>query len=69
MLATMADAWMNAVGADCLGPFAAANADTEEVHTCFLMPVPLAYAHTMLGHTLTLQNLWNELGVTIIADG
>jgi hypothetical protein len=45
------------------------KANTEEIHTWYLMLIPPAYAHLVLDCSIVPQDLWNELGTTVIADG
>jgi hypothetical protein len=59
-----------AAGANCVGSFMAGKANTEEIHMQYdLMLIPPAYAHLVLNCSIVPQDLWNELGTTVIADG
>lgn len=68
-VATMGDQWNAAAGADCVGPFTAADADTEEKQTRNVMVVPPAYAPLAMANPWTTpQQMWDSLYPQIVAD-
>jgi len=63
-------AWTAANGADCLGPFDAAAADTVEARTRMMMPIPPDYApQAVIRGVYTLQQFRTDMIDLIIADG
>ena len=59
-----------AAGADCLGPYAAADADMEDVQTRAMFLVPLPYTKfVMQRQSFTPRQLWSDLVSLIIANG
>lgn len=67
--ATMEDQWNTAAGADCVGPFTAADANTEDKQTRNVMVVPPAYVPLVMANpTMTPQQMWNMLYAQIVAD-
>ena len=59
-----------AAGADCVGPYAAGDADTEELQTRLMFPVLPPYAEfVMQWQTFTPRQLWSDLVSLVIADG
>lgn len=68
-VATMEAQWTAAAGADCVGPYAAAAPDTEEVTTRRMMAVPPAYVSNVIRHgQYTCRQLWTDLITQLQAD-
>lgn len=66
---TMDDQWNAAAGADCIGPFTAVDAGTEEIQTRNVMVVPPAYVPLVMRNLLTTpRQMWNILYAQIVAD-
>lgn len=57
-----------AAAASCVGPFNVGDANTEEIRSRRMVPVPQRYAHLVLGHSFSPRDLWTTLSVPIIAD-
>ena len=55
--------------ATSVGPFHDGDPDTQLIRSRNVLPVPLAYINIILDKTLTPQELWDQLGGAIIADG
>ena len=61
--------WANlAVGAAFVGPFQAGDADTTEVVTRRMMPVPYSYVALMHTQILTPRQAWQTVGMQVLAD-
>ena len=59
-----------AAGADCLGPYAAANANMEDVQTWAMFPVPPPCTKfVMQRQSFTPHQLWSDLVSLIITNG
>lgn len=67
--ATMDNQWTAAAGADCVGPFTAADADTEDkvVRNSIVVP-PVYIAHVMERFEWTPHALWDRLYPLLVAD-
>ena len=59
-----------AASADCLGPYAAADSNMEDVQTWAMFLVPMPYTEfVMQRQSFTPCQLWSDLVSLIIADG
>jgi hypothetical protein len=68
-VATMGAQWTAVAGADCVGPFTVADADTEEKQACNVMVVPPEYVPIVMAHqSMTPQEMWNLLNPQVVAD-
>ena len=69
-VAAMEAQFIAAMGADCVGPYAAGDANTEELQTWLMFPVPPLYAEfVMQWQTFMPRQLWSDLVLLVIADG
>ena len=69
-VAAMEAQFVAATGADCAGPYAAGDADTEELQTWLIFPVPPPYVEfVMQWQMFTPRQLWSDLVSLVIADG
>lgn len=67
--AAMDQAWTANAGGDCLGPYAAGDADTHDRRARFFMPVPHAYVNHVMRRTAhTPEQFWREVIGQIRAD-
>ena len=51
-----------------LGPFTPGDPNTESLKCHKMVPVPAAYLHLLLDHTITPCQLWEQVGGAIITD-